>query len=79
MPRFAVSKVQDALNEHGKAVKGSRMLVLGAAYKPDIDDLREVPALDVIALLKEKGAVVCYHDPYVAHLNHDGWEMIECA
>jgi len=75
MPRFAVSKVQDALNERGKAVKGSRILVLGAAYKPDIDDLRESPALDVIALLKKKGAMVSYHDPHIAHLNHDAWEM----
>ncbi len=55
MPRFAVSKVQDALNERGKAVKGSQVLVLGVAYKPDIDDLRESPALDVIHLLEQKG------------------------
>jgi len=75
MPRFAVSKVQDALNEHGKAIKGSRILVLGVAYKPDIDDLRESPALDVIHLLKTKGAEVVYHDPYVARFNHDGWAM----
>jgi len=75
MPRFAVSKVQDALNERGKPVKGSRLLVLGVAYKPDIDDLRESPALDVIHLLKEKGADVCYHDPYVARFNHDSWGM----
>lgn len=75
MPRFVVSKVQDALNERGKAVKGSRILVLGAAYKPDIDDLRESPALDVIALLKKKGAMVNYHDPHIARLNHDTWEM----
>jgi len=76
MPRFAVGKVQDALNERGKAVKGCRILILGAAYKPDIDDLRESPALDVIALLKKKGAVVSYHDPYIARLNHDTWEMV---
>ncbi len=75
MPRFAVGKVQDALNEHGKAVKGSQVLVLGVAYKPDIDDLRESPALDVIHLLKQKGADVRYHDPYVAHFQHDGWGM----
>lgn len=75
MPRFAVSKVQDALNERGKPVKGSRLLVLGVAYKPDIDDLRESPALDVIHLLKEKGARVSYHDPYVASFNHEGWSM----
>lgn len=72
MPRFAVSKVQDALNERGKPVKDSRLLILGVAYKPDIDDLRESPALDVIHLLEEKGAHVSYHDPYIPHLRHDG-------
>jgi UDP-N-acetyl-D-glucosamine dehydrogenase len=55
------------------------VLVLGAAYKPDIDDLRESPALDVIGLLKEKGGQVAYHDPYVPHLKHDGWEMDSVA
>ena len=55
MPRFAVSKVQDALNERGKPVKGSRILVLGVAYKPNVDDLRESPALDVIHLLEAEG------------------------
>jgi UDP-N-acetyl-D-glucosamine dehydrogenase len=75
MPRFAVSKVQDALNNHGKALKGSRILVLGVAYKPDIDDLRESPALDVIHLLLQKGAEVAYHDPYVAHFDYEGLKM----
>jgi UDP-N-acetyl-D-glucosamine dehydrogenase len=75
MPRFAVSKVQNALNNQSKAVKGSRVLVLGAAYKPDIDDLRESPALDVLGLLRKLGANVSYHDPYIAHLDHDGWQM----
>lgn len=75
MPRFAVSKIQDALNDRGKPVRGSRVLVLGAAYKPDIDDVRESPALDVIGLLKKKGANVAYHDPYIARLEHDGWQM----
>jgi UDP-N-acetyl-D-glucosamine dehydrogenase len=75
MPRFAVSKVQDAMNDVGKALKGSRVLVLGVAYKPDIDDLRESPALDVIGLLMKKGATVSYHDPYVAVVNHDGWNL----
>lgn len=75
MPRFAVSKIQDALNDRGKPVRGSRVLVLGAAYKPDIDDVRESPALDVIGLLKKKGANVSYHDPYIARLEHDGWQM----
>jgi len=75
MPRFAVSKVQDALNNVGKAVKGSKVLVLGVAYKPDIDDLRESPALDVIHLLQQKGAAVSYHDPYIPEFKHDDWEM----
>jgi len=76
MPRFAVGKVQDALNDHGKAVKGSKVLVLGAAYKPDIDDLRESPTLDVIGLLMNKGALVSYHDPYIKHLDHeDLWSL----
>jgi len=65
MPRYTMSKIQDALNMQQKPVNGSRVLVLGVAYKPDIDDLRESPALDVIHLLNEKGADVAYHDPYV--------------
>mgnify|MGYP002639856522 CR=1 FL=1 len=73
MPRYVVTKVQDALNEHRKSIKGSKILVLGAAYKPDIDDLRESPALDVIGLLAEKGADVEYHDPYCPSLyTHEG-------
>jgi len=75
MPRYVVGKVQDALNEQGKPIKGSQVLVLGAAYKPDIDDLRESPALDVIGLLDQKGAHVSYHDPYVPHVQHDGWSL----
>jgi UDP-N-acetyl-D-glucosamine dehydrogenase len=72
MPRYVVSRIQDALNTQSKALKGSRVLVLGAAYKPDIDDLRESPALDVIHLLQLKGATVFYHDPFVSHFQHDG-------
>jgi UDP-N-acetyl-D-glucosamine dehydrogenase len=75
MPRYVVGRVMDFLNENGKALKGSRMLVLGAAYKPNIDDLRESPALDVIGLLREKGAEVSYHDPYIPHISHEGWQM----
>ena len=75
MPRFAVTKVQDALNDHSKALKGSAVLVLGVAYKPDIDDLRESPALDVIGLLEQKGAHVKYHDPYIPHFDHEGLAM----
>jgi UDP-N-acetyl-D-glucosamine dehydrogenase len=71
MPRYVVSKVQDALNDQGKALKGSQVLVLGAAYKPDIEDLRESPALDVIGLLEQKGSKVSYHDPYVPRIHFD--------
>jgi len=72
MPRFVVGKVQDALNNVGKPVKGSRVLILGVAYKPDIDDLRESPALDVIGLLENKGAWVSFHDPLVCQIKHEG-------
>jgi len=75
MPEFVVVKVQDALNHVRKALAGSRVLVLGVAYKRDIDDVRESPAIDVIQLLREKGADVAYHDPYVAELRADGLRM----
>ncbi len=75
MPRYVVSKVQDALNERDKPLKGSHCLVLGVAYKPDIDDLRESPALDVIGLLQQKGATVSYHDPYIPSLQHEGMQL----
>ena len=77
MPRYTVSRIMDALNDRGKALKGSKVLVLGVAYKPDIDDVRESPALDVIALMKKKGAQVFYHDPYIPHIHHEseGWQM----
>jgi len=75
MPRYVVGKVQDALNEHSKPLKGSRVLVLGAAYKPDVDDLRESPALDVIGLLRQKGAQVVYHDPFIPRIHQDDWDM----
>jgi UDP-N-acetyl-D-glucosamine dehydrogenase len=72
MPRYVAGKVQDALNEAGKPIKGTKLLVLGVAYKPDIDDLRESPALDVIGLLEQKGASVAYHDPYIPSIKHEG-------
>jgi len=75
MPRFTVSKVQDSLNAHKKALNGASILVLGAAYKPDIDDLRESPSLDIIHLLGEKGALVSYHDPFIPALDHDDIKM----
>ncbi len=75
MPRFVINRVQDALNDHGKPMKGSNVLVLGVAYKPDIDDLRESPAIDVIRLLQAKGARVSYHDPYIPRVREDDWEI----
>jgi UDP-N-acetyl-D-glucosamine dehydrogenase len=75
MPRFVTTKIQDALNGHSKSLKGSHVLVLGAAYKADIDDLRESPALDVIGMLQAKGAKVSYHDPYIQRIKHDGWDL----
>jgi len=77
MPRYVVVRVLEAMNDRGKTLKGSKVLVLGVAYKPDIDDVRESPALDVIGMLQNKGAQVQYHDPYIPHIHHeyDGWEM----
>jgi UDP-N-acetyl-D-glucosamine dehydrogenase len=72
MPHFVVDKVQNALNEKGKAVKGSHVHVAGVAYKRNIDDMRESPALDVILLLRKHGARVTYSDPYVPQLKFDG-------
>src|ERR1035441_7206712 len=64
MPYFVIEQLAAALNEHSKSVKGSKVLVLGLAYKRDIDDLRESPSLTIIELLREKGAIVAYNDPY---------------
>jgi len=65
MPQWVVGKVADALNERGKAIKGSRILVLGLAYKKNIDDTRESPAVEIMDLLQAKGAQVAYSDPHV--------------
>jgi UDP-N-acetyl-D-glucosamine dehydrogenase len=76
MPRYVVTRILEALNGRGQALKGARCLVLGVAYKADIDDIRESPALDVIGLLQEKGAMVEYHDPYIPTLKTQaGTEM----
>jgi len=75
MPRYVVERVQDALNDRGRALRGSRLLVLGVAYKPDISDTRESPGLDVIGLLREKGARVEYFDPHVPSIEHEGWGL----
>ena len=65
MPRHVVERVMEALSDRGKPLQGSRVLVLGAAYKPDVDDCRESPAVELLELLQERGASVAYHDPHV--------------
>lgn len=65
MPRYVVSKVMDALNDHGKPIKGSKVTILGMAYKKDVDDPRESPGFELLELLLEKGAVVTYNDPHI--------------
>ncbi|MBA3658420.1 MAG: nucleotide sugar dehydrogenase [Gemmatimonadales bacterium] len=74
MPIFWTRKVSEALNGVGKAVRGATVLVLGVAYKRDVDDIRESPALDIIRLLEGQGARVTYHDPHVASFREDGHE-----
>lgn len=77
MPNFVVGRIGDALNEDERAIKGSHILLLGIAYKPNVSDVRESPALDIIHLLQEKGATICYHDPYVPQVvTHEGKTMV---
>ena len=75
MPHFVVDKIQNALNDHTKPLKGSKVHVMGVAYKRDIDDVRESPALDIIHLLGKRGAKVSYSDPYVPRISADGIEL----
>jgi UDP-N-acetyl-D-glucosamine dehydrogenase len=65
MPRYVVERVAEALNDDGKAVKGSRVCVLGVAYKKDVDDPRESPAFEIMELLQARGAIIAYNDPHV--------------
>jgi UDP-N-acetyl-D-glucosamine dehydrogenase len=77
MPEYLVSRIVDALNEREKAIKKARVLIIGIAYKKDVSDVRESPALDVIKLLKDKNAVISYYDPFIPVLNephHEGEE-----
>jgi UDP-N-acetyl-D-glucosamine dehydrogenase len=75
MPEYVVTRVNDALNLRKKSINGSKLLVLGVAYKNDVDDIRESPALDVIRLLEERGARVDYSDPLVGSISFDGRKM----
>ena len=70
MPEYVVSKITDALNSKAKALKNSKILVLGAAYKKDVSDVRESPALDVINILISKGVKVSYYDPYIPEIQN---------
>lgn len=79
IPHYWVQKAQNALDEAGKTLKGSRVLVLGAAYKPNIADARQSPAVDILRILLQKGADARYHDPFVASLAHEGVPLAAVA
>ena len=68
MPYYVANKITEALNNQERSVRGSRILILGVAYKRNVDDVRESPALDIISLLRQRGADVCYHDPHVPQI-----------
>ena len=75
MPAYWARKVAAKLNDQSKAVRGSKILVVGVAYKKDVDDIRESPALDIIRLLLQQGAAVCYHDPFVPEIREDSLSL----
>ncbi len=75
MPEFVVEKIQGALNDVSKPLRGSRIHILGVAYKRDIEDVRESPALDVIQLLQRRGAVISFSDPHVERIHVDGTSL----
>jgi UDP-N-acetyl-D-glucosamine dehydrogenase len=75
MPHFVVQKIQNALNDHTKPIKGSKVHIYGVSYKRNIDDVRESPALDIMLLLERRGAVISYSDPHVPTLRLDGLEL----
>lgn len=75
MPEYVVNRVADALNDQSKPLRGSKVLVLGVAYKPNVGDVRESPALPVMRLLEQKGVELAYSDPYVETLHHEGFDL----
>jgi UDP-N-acetyl-D-glucosamine dehydrogenase len=75
MPEFVVTRTMDILNSHNKCLKNAKILILGVAYKANVSDTRESPAIEVISLLRDKGADVSYSDPHVRVLRTDGLEM----
>ncbi len=78
MPKYIVDQVEDLLNQRGKPLHGSRVLLLGVTYKKDVADIRESPALPVLNLLRKKQALVTYHDPYIPALQYDGVALRSC-
>lgn len=76
MPDYVVGKVADGLNNARKPINGSKILILGVAYKPNVSDVRESPALDILHLLQERGADVSYHDPFVDDLHTEGFSLV---
>lgn len=79
MPLYVIDKVTDTLNEQCKSVKGAQIVILGVAYKRDVDDVRESPALDIIGLLQHKGANIRYHDPYVPSVRLENNEILNTS
>ncbi len=79
MPNYVVERVMAGLNEKGKPMKGSKLLVLGVTYKKNVNDTRESPALDIIEMLKERGAIVKFNDPYIASLDSIQWTALTPA
>ncbi|MCA9913212.1 MAG: nucleotide sugar dehydrogenase [Anaerolineae bacterium] len=80
MPQYVVNKIAQALNQHTKPIRGSRVVLLGVAYKPDIDDVRESPALHILELLQQQGAEIAYSDPHVPSLRlEDGSTLQDCG
>ncbi|EQD57754.1 nucleotide sugar dehydrogenase, partial [mine drainage metagenome] len=75
MPHHVLTRINDALNEHSKCLKGSRILIVGVAYKKNVNDLRESPALDLMVLLEQKGVILEYTDPYISSFNLLGREF----
>jgi len=75
MPGYVVEKIIDALNEYERCLKGSDILILGVTYKPDVRDIRESPALDILEMLQEKGGKVSYCDPFVDHLQTESLDL----
>lgn len=79
MPGWVATRIADALNEAGKAMKGARILVLGVAYKPDLGDVRESPVLRVMGHLVRRGAKVTFHDPFIERVRANGWQLDRTA